>query len=105
MRPLGASNGALQSREFEHLREWRRQLGQGPWQFPSSRSLLASSFRLLSVFSMTSAFKPGARSLWVHYKLVAGGGVLLFAATAVYGARAAYRSAFPSPPEQPAPRR
>jgi hypothetical protein len=54
---------------------------------------------------MTSAFKPGARSLWVHYKWVAGGGVLLFAATAFYGARSAYRAAFTSTPEQPAQQR
>ena len=45
---------------------------------------------------MTSPFSPGARSHWAHYRIVSGGGLLLFGLTAFFGARAAYNAAFPA---------
>ena len=43
---------------------------------------------------MTSPFRPGPKSHLQHYRLVAGGGLLLFGVSAYFGIRAAWQAAF-----------
>lgn len=51
---------------------------------------------------MPGAFEPGVRSHLTHYRIVAGGGLLLLATAAYFGISAALRSS-PQPREAPTP--